>query len=168
MDDNDCVPMSQADMFSVTESMIKPNSMSNLSTVNHCQCDQPEVQMSSMRNTIAELNTKVEFLVLFLGSNSEPIRGQVQSSSDDQAGLSSGDQASSAVSNGSLTNKVSYANSVRSKPAQLSSQMHQAVMSAVYVDLHSKSARANNVIISGLPKVEHTGDKDPVGELIAN
>jgi hypothetical protein len=41
-------------------------------------------------------------------------------------------------------------------------------LSAVHVDLHSKSAQANNIVVSGLPKVTHTFDKDLVEELIAN
>ncbi len=39
-------------------------------------------------------------------------------------------------------------------------------MSAVYVDLHSKSARSNNIIVTGLPKIEKTGDKDTFVEMI--
>ena len=43
---------------------------------------------------------------------------------------------------------------------------HNAVVSAVYVDLHSKSARANNIIIAGLPTLDETDDKETVLELI--
>jgi hypothetical protein len=44
--------------------------------------------------------------------------------------------------------------------------MCQAVMSAVYVDLHSKSARANNIVVSGVPKSDGMNDKDIIVELI--
>jgi hypothetical protein len=59
VDANDCVPMSQADMDSVIESVINPNSMSILSAVSHCVCDQLKAEMSSMQNTITELNSRV-------------------------------------------------------------------------------------------------------------
>ena len=44
--------------------------------------------------------------------------------------------------------------------------MRQAVMSAVYVDLHAKSARANNIVVSGVPKMDNMEDKDLIAELI--
>lgn len=85
-----------------------------------------------------------------------------QSNPTDKPGVTNGYQNSSSSS-------MTYAGVARSKPTtQLSSQMRQAVVSAVYVDLHSKSARVNNIIVSGLPKLDRTDDKDTVLELIGN
>jgi hypothetical protein len=74
---------------------------------------------------------------------------------------------SAAISTTTQTNKLNYANATRSKPTtQLSGQLRQAVMSAVYSDLHSKASRANNIIISGLPKEGTNKDEDMVCDLI--
>jgi len=47
----------------------------------------------------------------------------------------------------------------------MSCQLRQAVVSAVYEDLYSKSTRSNNIIINGVPKDNISENKDKVEEL---
>ena len=49
-----------------------------------------------------------------------------------------------------------------------SGQLRQAVLPAVYNNLHSKSTRAGNVVISGLPKLDTKKDEGLVCKLIVN
>jgi len=127
-----------------------------------CRCVELKAEMNIMINTIAQLSTKVEFLLSFLGLEDDPSMSAVVNQA--QAQQSSVTQTSSTSGSQSIT--LSYANVARPKSTQLSSQMRQAVMSAVYVDLHSKSARANNIIVSGVPKIEGSEDKYLIVELI--
>jgi hypothetical protein len=127
-----------------------------------------KAEIKSMTNTIAQLSTKVEFLLSFLGLVNDSCKSsainqpQVQSSSSTATSSAS----NIAAPNGSHNNVLSYANVARPKPTQLSVQMRQAVMSAVYVDLHAKSARANNIVVSGVPKMDNNEDKYLIAELI--
>jgi hypothetical protein len=168
---DDCALMSAAVMDTVIESVINPSLILNPSAVNLCECDKLKVEMSSLIKTIAQLSAKVEFLMSFLGleSDNEPSdrsqHPQGHSVSSNSNRPSDGNSAASSGSNGSRNNLPSYANAARSKPTQLSTQMRQAVMSAVYVDLHSKSARANNIVVNGVPKMNEMDDKSLVMEL---
>jgi hypothetical protein len=163
--DVECTPMSPALMDIVIDSVVKPSSQLSLSTDNCCQCDKLKLEMSSMMSNITKLSHKVEFLLSFLGLDNDPSDlAQVQPGLGDHSSSTS----NAAVPNSSQSSNVNYANAVRTKPTQLSSQMRQAVMSAVYVDLHSKSARANNIVVSGVPKSDGTNDKDIIVELIGS
>jgi hypothetical protein len=144
----------------------------NLLHNNNCICNELKLELKDTKDVIVQLQTKLDFLMSYLGltdnGNNTTVPGcqlQAQSASDLSVFRNN-------ISGGVQGSHPSYSSAVRSskQPAstQLSSQFHQAVLSAVYVDLHSKSARANNIIISGLPKVTHTEDKDLVEELISN
>jgi hypothetical protein len=81
---------------------------------------------------------------------------------------SSTSSTSATTIGGPQASTMNYASAARAKPGtQLSSQLRQAVVSAVYEDLHSKSARVNNIIVTGLPKLERTDDKETFLEMIA-
>jgi hypothetical protein len=106
----------------------------------------------------------MEFIMSYLGlkedeNTAHNIQAQPATVPTDSAALS--------TTTTTQTNKLNYANATRSKQTtQLSGQLRQAVMSAVYSDLHSKSSRANNIIISGLPKEGTNKDEDMVCNLI--
>ena len=126
--DVECTPMSPAQMDIVIDSVIKPSSQLSLSTDNCCQCEKLKFEMSSMMSNITKLSHKVEFLLSFLGLDNDPSDlAQVQPGLGDHSSSTS----NSAVPNASQSSNVNYANAVRTKPTQLSSQMRQAVMSAV-------------------------------------
>ena len=137
---------------------------------NNCSCDELKKELRDTKDVIVQLQTKLDFLMSYLGLSDN---GNNTSVPDCQAQSASDPIASNRNSStGAQSSRQSYSSAVLSsrQPAstQLSSQFHQAVLSAVYVDLHSKSARAKNIIVSGLPKVIHTEDKDLVGELFAH
>jgi len=112
--------------------------------------------MNILNSTITQLSSKVEFLLSFLGLVDDPSK----SSDGNQAQAQSNSVFLKNSNDGSQNNTLSYANAARPKLPQFSSQMRQAVMSAVYVDLHSKSARSNNIVVSGVPKMAGSEDKD--------
>jgi hypothetical protein len=121
-------------------------------------------EISNLNSVIAKLSTKMEFIMSYLGlkedeNTAHNIQAQPATVPTDSAALS--------TTTTTQTNKLNYANATRSKQTtQLSGQLRQAVMSAVYSDLHSKSSRANNIIISGLPKEGTNKDEDMVCNLI--
>ena len=179
---NDCddlLPLSQDDMDNVINAVINPMDTNQISigvsnpvtgsiNVNTSNCELLKAEVNKLNAIIAQLTIKVDFLMSFLGLKDDgPI---TQSQSQSVAHTNSTNNA--AVLEGSQNNRssISYANAARPKTSttQLSSQLRQAVVSAVYEDLHSKSARANNIIISGLPKLDRSDDKDTVLELIGN
>jgi hypothetical protein len=174
-DCNDSLPMSQNDMDDVINAVINPvdtnqisiggsNSIPGSIIINTNNCDLLKAEINSLNTIIAQLNIKVDFLMSFLGLKDDDSITQPQAQSASQSNPTN-DVLKGSQNNSSST---SYANVARSKTSttQLSSQLRQAVVSAVYVDLHSKSARANNIIVSGLPKLDRTDDKDTVLELI--
>lgn len=187
---NDCddlLPMSQNDMDNdmnnVMDNVINAvintvdtnqittdgsNSMTGSTNVNTGNCDLLKTEINNLNAIITQLNIKVDFLMSFLGLKGDDLITQQQAQSASQTNSTN----DTAVLKGSQKNSssISYANAARSKtsPTQLSSQLRQAVVSAVYVDLHSKSARANNIIVSGLPKFDRTDEKDTVLELIGS
>ncbi len=175
---NDCddlLPLSQDDMDNAINAVINPMDTNQISiggsnpvagsiNVNTSNCDLLKAEVNKLNAIIAQLTIKVDFLMSFLGLKDD---GPITQSQSQSAA-----HTNSAVLEGSQNNSssISYANAARPKTSttQLSSQLRQAVVSAVYVDLHSKSARANNIIISGLPKRDRSDDKDTVLELIGN
>ena len=145
---------------------VRSGSCSDSTAVKHCgnsyncQCNDLKAEIKSLTSTITQLSTKVEFLLSFLGLDDDSCK----STAVNQPQTSS--TSNIAAPNGSQNNVHSYANVARPKPTQLSVQMRQAVMAAVYVDLHAKSARANNIVVSGVPKMDNTEDKNLIAELI--
>ena len=181
---NDCddlLPLSQDDMDNVFNAVINPMDTNQISiggsnpvtgsiNVNTSNCELLKAEVNKLNAIIAQLTIKVDFLMSFLGlKDNGPI---TQSHSQSQSVAHTNSTNNAAVLEGSQNNRssISYANAARPKTSttQLSSQLRQAVVSAVYKDLHSKSARANNIIISGLPKLDCSDDKDTVLELIGN
>ncbi len=129
-----------------------------------------KAEIKSLTSTIAQLSTKVEFLLSFLGLDDDSCNSTAvnQPQMQSRSSVATSSVSNIAAPNGSHNNVLSYANVARPKPTQLSVQMRQAVMSAVYVDLHAKSARANNIVVSGVPKMDNREDKDLIAELIDN
>lgn len=144
------------------------NSTIESEVVNKCKCDVMKAEISNLNAIIAQLSVKVDFLMSYFGLKDDENTAASFSSNPTQLAptdYSTDITASSVIQ----TSKLSYATVCKSKPAaQLSGQLRQAVMSAVYNDLHSKSTRANNIIISGLPKHDSRKDEDMVCDLIEN
>jgi hypothetical protein len=171
------MPMSQLNSDNVInpvdndQSIVSGNlnsSTSSMHDIKHgCDCNKLKAEINSLNTVIDQLNTKVEFLLSYLGLQNVTSIGQTQNQSveDPQSNISS--NISSALITAPHNSTMSYSNAVCAKSAtQLSSPMRQAVISAVYVDLHSKSARSNNIIVTGLPKDEKSDDKDTFIEMI--
>ena len=139
-----------------------PNTTVDLICVNKCRCDDMRAEISNLNSVITQLSTKMEFIMSYLG-----LKEDENTALNIQAQPATVSTDSAAISTTTQTNKLNYANATRSKPTtQLSGQLRQAVMSAVYSDLHSKASRANNIIISGLPKEGTNKDEDMVCDLI--
>lgn len=170
---NNVMPMSQLEIVNVinpvdnVQSAVSDNSNSPTSSMHDikhgCDCIKLKAEINSLNTVIVQLNTKVEFLLSYLGLQKDISNDQTQNQSveDPQS------NTSTALITAPHNSTINYSNAVCAKPAaQLSSPMRQAVISAVYVDLHSKSARSNNIIVTGLPKGEKTDDKDTFTEMI--
>ena len=172
---NDVMPMSQLSQLEIDDvinSVINPvdnvqsvsgNYNSSMNSMHSCDCSILKSEINSLHIVIGQLNTKVEFLLSYLGLKDDIVVAQTQNQSvqDPQSNIST------ALITGPHNSTVSYSNAVRTKSTtQLSIPMRQAVMSAVYGDLHLKSARSNNIIVTGLPTLEKTDDKDTFIELI--
>ena len=124
------------------------------STVVHgdkCWCDELRSEMCSMNSIITQFRTKVYFPVSFLGLDDD------QSNSSNIPNMSSVIEASTnsdtaAAISGAQNSTTSYVAAVRSKSTHLCSRMLQAAISLLYIEQHCKSARANNMIVSGVPR----------------
>ena len=170
---NDIMPMSQLEIDNVinpvdnVQSVISGNlnsSTSSMHDIKHdCDCNKLKAEINSRNTVIVQLNTKVEFLLSYLGLQNDISIGQTQNQSveDPQSNISA------ALITAPHNSTMSYSNAVCAESVtQLSSPMRQAVISAVYADLHSKSARSNNIIVTGLPREGKTDDKDTFIEMI--
>ena len=127
-----------------------------------------------LRASVASLEAKVSYLLSFVGAvDCEPTPTLVQTPADDNwttvgpnghpVKSSTTSTSASAITNGSVT--VTAAKS-SSKVLQSSDRLRQDIVAAVYVDMHEKKRRANNVILSGLPPSDSTDDRTLVSQLL--
>lgn len=126
------------------------------STAGCSQCSSLQLEVSRLNAVAAELHNKVKFLMSYLGI-------------DDGAqnmGASVTAVPISTIAGASMTDHASNTGEIR-RPAALSTQLRQAVVSAVYGDLRAKSGRANNLVIVGLPPSATITDQTAVCELIS-
>jgi hypothetical protein len=159
---------SQSTMDAIFSSVVNPvavsdkccsNTTVDMIGVNKCRCEELNAEIRNLNSVIAQLSTKMEFIMSYLG-----LKEDENTAPNVQTQLATVSTGSVAIS---TTQTMNYANAIITKPkTQLSGQLRQAVMSAVYSDLHSKSTRANNFIISGLPKLGTSKDEDTVCDLI--
>lgn len=171
---NDFVSMSQADMDSVINSVVNQtdidqticvgsNSTTQSMHASYCKCDMMKTEVDSLNNIITQLKVKVDFLMSYLGL--EDVKTPTNATIDRT--MQSADSEFTAIQP-TQPNPLSYAAIASKTTTKLSGPLRQAVMSAVYSDLHSKSTRSNNIIVSGLPKSDNCKDEDMVCELFVN
>jgi hypothetical protein len=127
------------------------------------ECNSLRAEINSLNAVITQLNTKVEFLLSYLGLKDD---NQINHSQEQSVPVPQSSPSTTTI-RGPQTSTMTYASAACAKSGtQLSSQLRQAVVSAVYEDLHSKSTRANNIIVTGLPKLESKDDKESFLEMI--
>lgn len=157
---------------------------SNIATSSHpahfvhgtqCECSKLKDEITHMNSVITLLKNQVDFLVSYLGLCTTSPNDSIDPSVVSQDSATNSNQSDLIVNkvniNGStqLTG-MNFAAAVLPKPSaptKLSNQLRQAVVTAVYTDLQSKSSRSNNIILFRIQKGERlSDDKLRVEELI--
>ena len=130
-------------------------------------------QVMSLQQSVKELSSQVSFLLSFVGAvESSPVASLQESqtlqtsvavsvpaasNSSQQSNMESTSISSSA---GSSLLPRSYAATVTQPSVTKSAPVYKAVLSAVYSELSERTRRSRNMVITGLPTVHGTVDKD--------
>jgi len=130
-------------------------------------------QVMSLQQSVKELSSQVSFLLSFVGAvepspvaslqESQTLQTSVAvsvpaaSNSSQQSNMESTSISSSA---GSSLLPRSYAATVTQPSVTKSAPVYKAVLSAVYSELSERTRRSRNMVITGLPTVHGTVDKD--------
>lgn len=128
---------------------------------------QLKAEIASLRSAVAMLSNKVDFLLSFVGvTDGQPTGEKAAAASDSASAPSSSHEplAKSYASCAASTSTIGTA--LHSSASAGSRRLCQNVVAAVYHDLHDKSRRARNFVISGLPPRSGVSDKDSAFELI--
>lgn len=120
-------------------------------------------KVHDQHETITELRQQVSFLLSYLGVTSTTTTPADGASSTETAGEPSSVSPPSTSGGTQQQTVKTYASVSASRPAPLSTALKQAVVSAVYTDIHEKNRRSKNFVISGLPVA---GDDKPAVEKI--
>ena len=136
-------------------------------SVDPAKTEELKKEVAELKKTIQFLQTRVDFLLSYLGIadnkgsdakstavSLNPSDWPKLSKANDQVIQSSNQQNN--VLSGPSAQRVAMSNS------KTHSQFRQDLVSAVYVDLHEKQKRSNNVVITGLPAASQTDDASVV------
>ena len=144
------------------------------------EVDSLREEVTSLRASLALLESKVSYLLSFVGAvNCKPTPILVQTPDDDNwttvgpngrfVKSSTTSSSASINTNGSATvasKLCPTAAKSSSKVLQSYDRLWQDIVAAVYVDMHEKKRRANNVILSGLPPSDSIDDRTLVSQLL--
>jgi len=130
-------------------------------------------QVVSLQQTVKELSSQVSFLLSFVGAVDPSPMASLQESQTLQTSVavsvpaasnssqqSSTESTSISSSAGSSLLPRSYAATVTQPSVTKSAPVYKAVLSAVYSELSERTRRSRNMVITGLPTVHGTVDKD--------
>jgi len=136
-------------------------------SVDPARTEELKKEVAELKKTIQLLQTQVDFLLSYLGiadnQGSDAKSTAVSLNPSDWPKLSKANdhdiQSSNQQNNvlsGPSVQRIAMSNS------KTHSQFRQDLVSAVYVDLHEKQKRSNNVVITGLPAASKTDDASVV------